>query len=307
MHVVYTDEEKRAASETDIVSILERNGQEVRRRGSEYEWLDNGQVVSIKDNLWYHQYEQVGGNTISFVKKFFKMDYPSALGFILGSGAGEISKSPVREKPKVVFDLPGKEPTMKRVFAYLTNTRGLDPEVVRFFVHNKLIYESAGNHNAVFVGTDKEGNARHAHLRSTGSESKWRLNQKGSDSRFSFGWRGTSDRIFVFEAPIDMISYISLHKENWQADNYISACSVSDHALMQRLQDDTSIRKVYVCLDNDGPGQEAASRIRDKLTEKGYEAEILIPELKDWNEDLLNSGQKEGEVVCQADFPCLSQ
>ena len=305
MHVVYTEDEKRTAAETDIVSLLERSGQEVKRRGSEYEWLDNGQVVSIKGNLWYHQYEQVGGNTISFVKKFFGMDYPEALGFILGSAAGVIKESSQKESKKE-FVLLAREKNMRRIFAYLTNTRGIDSDVLSVFAHNKTIYESAGNHNAVFVGMDKEGNPKHAHLRSTISGSKWRLNQKGSDSRYSFGWKGKTDRIFLFEAPIDMLSYICLHKDGWQDENYVSACSVSDHALMQRLEDDPDIRTVFICLDNDGPGQEAAKKIQDKLTEKGYQTEILIPRLKDWNEDLLYSGPEEGEDECQTVCQSLS-
>ena len=307
MHVVYSDEEKKIAAGTDIVDILQRCGQEVRRSGSEYEWLDNGMVVSIKENLWYHQYEQIGGNTISFVKRFFGMDYPQALAFILGSGAGQITETASRQEPKQEFRLPERETNMRRVFAYLMNTRGIDGDVIGVFAHEKLLYESAGNHNAVFVGTDKDGEARHAHLRSTISDSKWRKNQRGSDSRFSFGWRGVSDRIFLFEAPIDMLSYICLHRENWQSDNYISGCSVSDHALMQRLSDDPSIRTVYICLDNDGPGQKAAQRIRSKLIDQGYNTEILIPNLKDWNEDLLALGQKEGEEPCLTGSQVLSQ
>ena len=303
MHIVYTNEEKQTAAATDIVSLLERSGQEVKQRGSEYEWLDNGQVVSIKGNLWYHQYEQIGGNTISFVKKFFGMSYPEALGFILGSGAGEIKETTEKEEKR--FVLPERAKDMRRVFGYLMNTRGIDADVIGVFAHNKMIYESSGRHNAVFVGMDKNGEPQHAHLRSTNSDSKWRLNQKGSDSRFSFGWRGESDRIFLFEAPIDMMSYICLHKEGWQKENYITACSVSDHALMQRLGDDPNIRKVYICLDSDGPGQEASERIRSKLTEKGYDTEILVPTLKDWNEDLLHVRQEVGEEVCQAESQVL--
>lgn len=305
MHKVYTNEEKNTAAMTDIVSILVRSGQEVKQRGSEYEWLDNGQTVSIKGNVWYHQYEQIGGNTISFVKRFFGMDYPEALEFILGSGAGEVKYTERPEKKE--FELPARAKNMRRVFAYLTNSRGIDCDVIGVFAHNKLIYESSGKHNVVFVGTNADGEPKHAHLRSTYSGSKWRLNQKGSDSRYSFGWRGNSDRIFLFEAPIDMLSYICLHKDRWQDENYISGCSVSDQALMQRLKDDPSIRKVFICLDSDGPGQEAAERIRTKLSEQGYEAEILIPNLKDWNEDLLHIKQEEGEAECQAASLSLSQ
>ena len=53
---------------------------------------------------------------------------------------------------------------MHRVFAYLLKTRGLDADVVSYFARKKMLYEDAEHHNAVFIGTDKSGSPRHAHL-----------------------------------------------------------------------------------------------------------------------------------------------
>ena len=53
---------------------------------------------------------------------------------------------------------------MHRVFAYLLKTRGLDADVVSYFARKKMLYEDAAHHNAVFIGTDKSGSPRHAHL-----------------------------------------------------------------------------------------------------------------------------------------------
>ena len=39
-------------------------------------------------------------------------------------------------------------------------------------------------------------------------------------------------------------------------------------------------------MDNDSAGQEADRRIANKLREQGIEYEILVPTMKDWNEDL---------------------
>ena len=48
--VHFTDEQKDRARQTDIVSLLERQGEKVRRAGSEYEWLDGSAKVSIRGN-----------------------------------------------------------------------------------------------------------------------------------------------------------------------------------------------------------------------------------------------------------------
>ena len=60
---------------------------------------------------------------------------------------------------------------------------------------------------------------------------------------------------------------------------------------------DTQI--VYLCLDNDDAGHKASERMAEQLRERGVMTERLVPELKDWNEDLLHT-QKE-ELA-----PCLS-
>ena len=306
MYIKFTDEQKRRANETNLVALLERNGQQVKRVGSQFEWSDNGQTVSIKDNLWFHQYEQIGGNTVGFVQKFWGLSYPEAIQFILDE---EIQPENIRSKSNAdkhisraldsPFELPKRNKDMRRVFAYLVNTRGIGRNVMLAFTSVGLIYESAKYHNVVFVGKDKEGIPRHAHKRSTVSEKVWRANELGSDNRYTFNWRGKSETLFLFEAPIDMLSYITMYCPNWQNDNYLAACSISDNALNQFLVDTPEINQVYICFDNDPPGQKAAENIRKMLFAKGINSEILIPKYKDWNEDLLNSVQEEGEVLCQ--------
>lgn len=118
--------------------------------------------------------------------------------------------------------------------------------------------------------------------------------------KYSFHWNGGNDRLFVFEAPIDMLSFISMHKEGWQKNNYAACCGVSDQVLWQMMKDNQNIRKVYLCLDNDEAGQSAAKRISDKLFIQGIKHEILVPIHKDWNEDLLYPVEEsEAEEPCQ--------
>lgn len=308
MFTKYSDEQIQRAAEADLVDFLRKHGQHLKRVGSEYEWMDGNETVSIKDNMWFHQYERVGGTTINFVEKFFGLNFPDAVKFILNeSGSEEWSAPHIHKKalpkPRPVslkkFELPEKNDNMRRTFGYLVNSRGINRNVLKAFVNNGLIYESTLHHNAVFIGKDKYGEDKHAHMRSTTSKHRWRGNQMGSDARFSFNWRGKGSAVYAFEAPIDMLSYISMHQRNWFDNNYVASCSLSAQPLLQMLDDNPSINYVYICFDNDGPGQKAAQELRARLEESGYNAEILVPTLKDWNEDLLNSGQEEGEIECQ--------
>ena len=150
-----------------------------------------------------------------------------------------------------------------------------------------LVYECKKYHNAVFVGTDKEGKIRHIHRRSTAAQGSFRGNAPGSEPEYSFHWLGGGDILYLFEAPIDMLSFISLYKHCWKNQSYAAACGVSDRVLWQIMKDRPHIKKVHLCFDNDEKGQQAAKRISRKLNEQGIWNEILTPAAKDWNEDLL--------------------
>ena len=157
-------------------------------------------------------------------------------------------------------------------------------------------YEDAAHHNAVFIGTDEGGCPRHAHLRSTNSFGKaFRLNVESSDPRYSFHYNGTDGSLYVFEAPIDMLSYISMNPHQWQEHSYVACCGTSPLPVMQMLKPDTQI--VYLCLDNDDAGHKASERMAEQLRERGVMTERLVPELKDWNADLLHA-QKEDLAPC---------
>lgn len=60
---------------------------------------------------------------------------------------------------------------------------------------------------------------------------------------------------------------------------------------LQLLKPNTQI--VYLCLDNDDAGHKASERMAGLLHERGIMTERLVPELKDWNEDLLAEQREE--------------
>jgi hypothetical protein len=151
-----------------------------------------------------------------------------------------------------------------------------------------MLYEDKEFHNTVFVGCDADGIPRHAHKRGTYTGGKsYKGNVEGCDPRFSFHYTGTGSKIFVFEAPIDMLSFITLHPENWQQQSYVSLCGVAEHALLEQLQEHPHIRNVFLCLDHDEAGIKATERLKKILQEHGYsDVSVLQSLYKDWNEDL---------------------
>ena len=298
-YIHFTEEQKEQARQTDLVELLRSQGEKLKPSGHEYEWRDGSAKVTVRGNLWFHQYEEVGGDAIDFVRRFYNKSYPEAMQYLLGGCNGRLVVSPpIQKEPPPPFELPPKNDNMRRVYAYLLNKRGIDRDVLYAFVHAGMIYESAEYHNAIFVGHDKNGKAVHAHKRGTSTESSYKGNVASGIPENSFHWTGKSDKLYLFESPIDMLSFISMNKIGWRDHSYAACCGVADRVLFQMLSDNPNIKTVCLCLDNDEAGHKANKRISDKLFTQGIQTEILVPSHKDWNEDLLYPEESEDEDLC---------
>ncbi|MBQ3221949.1 MAG: DUF3991 and TOPRIM domain-containing protein [Clostridia bacterium] len=299
--VKYTEQQIKEASEVDIVDLLRRRGEKVETAGSEHEWKHGGDTIRIRGGKWFNFYENEGGNAISFVRKFFEKDFIQAMQFLIGDSTGELKQAkPKPQKEKKPFVVPTANKNMRRVYQYLVEKRKIDEEVFSVFANHGLLYETAEYHNAAFVGKDKNGVIKHISLRGTGGN--FRGNVESSIPEYSFHWHGKSDRLYIFEAPIDMLSFISMNKEEWQTHSYAACCGIGSKVLDQMLKDNPNIKKVYLCLDNDMKGREYNAIIADRLFEQGIPTKILVPKNKDWNEDILNKN-----IIREETSDCLIQ
>lgn len=112
-------------------------------------------------------------------------------------------------------------------------------------------------------------------------------NVEGCDPRHSFHWTGSSERLYVFEAPIDLLAFLTLYPEDWQRHSYVALCGTAEHAMLWMLEQNPKLQKIILCLDHDAAGIEAAGRLTDILREHGYtQAAPLRSINKDWDEDL---------------------
>ena len=93
-YIHFTEEQKEQARRADLADLLRRQGEKLKRSGSEYEWHDGSAKVTIRGNLWYHQYEQKGGDAIDFVRRFYDKSYPEAVEYLLGECGGTLITSP---------------------------------------------------------------------------------------------------------------------------------------------------------------------------------------------------------------------
>lgn len=297
-YIHFTEEQKQQANAVDLVEFLRFKGEPLIRSGPEFRMPSN-HSVTVHGNEWYDHAAEKGGGPVSFLKEFYGMSYQEAVLTLLNEDVSQLC-SPVtkpKEKVKKPFELPPANDTNRRVFAYLLKHRHLDRDVLTTFVKLGLIYEDQKYHNAVFVGWDKDGTPRHAHKRSTNSQGKsFRMTVEGSDFRYAFNWPGSSGRLMVFEAPIDMLSFLSrFHDSDWVKHSYVALCGTSSQAMLGMLERYPQINTVHFCLDNDQAGQLATKRLAKLAREKGLAVDALVPVLKDWNEDLCANFQQTME------------
>ncbi|WP_166083245.1 DUF3991 and toprim domain-containing protein [Erysipelothrix anatis] len=296
VYVHFTDEQKYRANNVDLVDFLQRHGEKLIPSGRDKR-LASDRSITVRGNEWYDHSAETGGYAIDFVRNFYGLTFPEAVTMLLGGEQGEIYRpaSQKKHEAKQPFALPNPHSDMRRVYAYLVKTRFIDREVVNYFARAKLLYESCEKskdgkkeyHNAVFVGYDENGVPRHAHKRGLYTQGAgFKGNVDSCDPAYSFHHIGTSNRLYVFEAPIDLLSYITLHPQNWQNYSYVALCGVSEYAMLKMLELHPHLNHVVLCLDHDEAGIEASEKYQDLLSEKGIPCERELSIHKDWNEDI---------------------
>ena len=284
----YTQEQIDRANRADIADFLRTQGETLERAGNEYRWKRHDSLT-VRENKWYRHSQSKGGGPIDFVMEFYGRSFTEAVQLLTGE-LGEGKPEQTAPPPLSDFRLPPRSPDPGQVKRYLTEARRIDEDVTGFFLSTGDIYEEATHHNAVFVGRDEDGVPRYAHQR--GTAGSFRLDVKGSDKAFNFCYRGEGEKLFVFEAPVDLLSFLCLFKKDWQKHSYLSLGGVGEKALVRFLSDRPSVKTIYLCLDSDEAGNEACSRIA-KLTPEGLTVHRLVPLFKDWNEVL----QRRAEIA----------
>ena len=289
----FTDTEMQIAKETDLPELLTHLGYQVRRIGR-YHTTAEMDSLRIKDRRkWFRYSQNTGGDAITFLQQFCGKSFPEAVEYLL-TFHGKARDSPAKAVPSVKrdevqkpFALPPRNADDRRVFAYLRK-RGIAPQVIRQFLNSGLVYEDAEHHNCVFVGKNNAGQAKYAGLRGTydldGPGFKGDAPGSDKSTGFSLPHDPQSDLVLVFEAPIDLMSYLTLHRD---MVNAVALCGLYDGALQTYLQAHPEIRRIALCLDADEPGQKAAQQLQEKYQLQGYAVTVEKPRCgKDWNEYL---------------------
>ena len=283
--MTYTQAQIDKANAVDLEKFLRAQGETLVRSGKEYRWKAHDSLT-VCGNKWFRHSQSKGGFPVDFVMEFYGKSFPEAVQMLTGEpGEAQPEADPA---PSPAFRLPLRNVTNANILNYLTQERKLSPSLVNFFIAAGDIYEDSSHHNVVFVGRDADGHPRYASSR--GIREKFRQDAAGAEKAFGFAHRGTDKQLLVFEAPIDLLSFIELFPKNWQQHNYLSLGGVSGKALRQFLSERPDVERVFLCLDADKAGEDACKRLAALLPDTVSVTRIQ-PCMKDWNDVLVHRAE----------------
>ena len=323
----FTDEELAMAKSVDLCRVAEALGYTVKRIGKYHTLKEMDSIRIYNRTNWYRWSRQGergnnGGSQIDFLKVFAGMSVKEAVFWLLdfagikrldadGVKKGLVNRERIVSEKKAQpeskpFLLPAKASNNMRVIRYLNEKRCISKTTVQWFIDNGLLYESAQYHNAVFLGTDAEGNVKFASMRGTYDKDgrSFKCDVEGNDKRYGFHVEKEGAQfIAVFEAAIDLMSYVDIYHDT--GEHLLALGMVADNPLEQYLSDHKEIQGIRFCLDNDEPGRKAAMELAEKYVRAGYSVKVCGPpaEYKDYNEWLVEAKKSMGKERCPKEVP----
>lgn len=273
--------------------------------------LEADNQISVYDNMAVDNYTGDCYPPIAFLERFYGYTFPQAL-YLLNHFYYKVLKTPLQaaledlkgvsvvssscphnEASKGAVNLNGilaedklsrgDANALRRAFAYLVNTRGLERSVVENFITQGYL-KMDGHDNLCFITyADPLDKTTVSAVTVKGTTSK-RFNQnKVAQPNTGFFYApkpmleaNAYEEVFVFEAVVDLMAYLSLlwtgriTEAEGHAENrcYIALNGLGNRDYLLRLVlGHSTIKAVSLCLDNDQRGIEGASHIKARLTD----------------------------------------
>lgn len=294
------------AKEQDVFEILSKDGIPMFKKGNEIHSVEHDSLVITpnKGFYWFNRgvgskspidyYMQVEGYT--FVDACYKVLDVMKYEFPDTGITFEKEKNDKSERKNNNFNVPERAVDDKRAYAYLVKTRHIDPDIVSGLMKKGVIYQCKEHGNVVFLGYDYNGNPASAFKRSTNTNITdsgfLKGEHSGSDKRYRFRIENENSNVVnVFEAEIDLLSYLTMQNEDERNENYISLGGISEKALDEYLLHRKNISEINICTDNDKAGQECFDKIFRKYAYK-YKITRELPLNKDFNQDLIEDAEQ---------------
>ena len=301
-----TPEQIEKAKQIDLLTYLQTyEPNNLQKIGTSTYCTKDHDSLKISNGLWHWFSQNIGGkNALDYLIKVRGFSFTEAV-MKLDFSATVLPDLPMKEPAPKSLDIPKLHSDIQRVRRYLIG-RGIDGRIIDYCHEKGLLYEDAEYHDCVFLGKDEDGIPRFGSLRSTKTDFKRDLD--GSDKRYSFKIcpSDSTDTVHLFEAVIDLMSYITLAvkaRSEWYKDDYLSLGGVyaTDKkqdiplALNSYLESHPHTQTVRLHLDNDEIGRKAAEQIKEALQDNYTVCNEPPKSGKDYNDYLQNEIRKRKE------------
>lgn len=305
---MYTQYQINKAKNMDLLDYMRQRGYSlIQSASNEYRLQEHDSLV-ISNNKWKWFSRDIGGDTLDFVTKYEGKGFKEAMEILIGEKSQgkvqEYKNNIIETEIKEISELPEKADNYKRLFAYLSKTRRIDPSIIQDMINDDKLYQEKEHNNCVFVGKDDEGEIKYCLKIGTNTIKKYKGEIRGSNKAYNVELCATveSDKVYVYESIIDAMSHATMIKiqgGNYKEHNRISLGGVADVKLNQFLKDNPNIKAIVSCLDNDEAGIKATEEIREKYSKEGYLVKRILPRNKDFNEDLIAAFEKYEKKTIQ--------
>jgi len=211
------------ASNVNLLEFAQANGYTFKKISQDrYNGIEHQSLaINPSINKFYYFSGDFGGDTIKFAREMMGISgFKEAVNYINSGNYGSFDKEAVQhldvEKEPYVYDQRGESEDFSKAHHYLTHERKIDPKIVDYFLKNELIrQDTKGNiifpytQNGEIVGGSLQG----TYIKKDGSTFKHI--QPNSNGEIGFNYlNGSPKNLKFFEAPIDMLSYMSIHRGN---------------------------------------------------------------------------------------------
>lgn len=288
----FTDDEIDQASRVNLIELAASYNLNVKHysNGTYVTEEHDSLKITPSECKWNWHSQNVGGGPIQFVMHMEGIGWVDAVKSLLDKDPEEFRKidiSLVKPKEKGPFVLPEKNDTLKHVIAYLSEQRAINREVIISFIQSGQLYEN-DKKSCVFVGKDKNGEAKYAAIRGTNTYgTAFKGEATNSDKSVAFGIEGKDDTLYTMESPIEVMSYLSLEKLKGSdfKSHIIAAGGTATLAIDRYLEEHPDIKTLNIGSNNDEAGHRAYLKLYEKYADR-YDVNRVLSVQNDFNDEL---------------------
>ncbi|MGG3662984.1 DUF3991 domain-containing protein [Bacillus gobiensis] len=313
-------EEKDRANNVNLLEYLLSIGEPLKSDGNNFYRHEehDSLVVNSRKNYFSWNSRNVSGNAVTYLMNVYNLPFQHAVKKInndLGDQDLSNFRAPEPTYPsKFNYDINEVSST-ENVFKYLVHDRKIDPDLVQAFIRADLIKEDAYKNvvfkwkeNGELIGTNLQGTReipeeKRVHADRPYFKKVLPTTKEATNSGFNIT-RGYPDKLYFFEAPIDLLSYLSLNRTKLTNCRLISMDGLKQQTIIQTLQktmkelemNGRDLESITLCVDNDNAGKEFIAKLQNYEIQRKDGQSISInsdiPELPkgqtkwDWNNEL---------------------